>query len=148
MSNVILGVIDNDEYRLKFRKSNNKSKHMDVRVERLELSLDSVSPVYYYEIFRRKDNSRQVHCLYEDATLIIFNKKSGKIITIILLNRKELESYLKTTDETLADYPTMRRCAKVHEGLCNGDASNVSNADLASMRSRKVRYIEEVDIRN
>lgn len=143
LSNVILGVIDNSEYRLKYTKENNKSKHMDVRKERLELTLENASPVYYYEVFRSEDNCRQVHCLYEDASLIIFNKDSGSIITIILLNRKELKGYLKTTKEVLANYPIMRRCAKIHERLVNGSAKNISIEDLASMKRKKLKYMND-----
>lgn len=141
MSNVILGIIDNDEYRLEFTKDNAKSKHMGVRKDRLELSLDSAGILYYYEVYRVRDNCRQVHCLYEDATLIIFNKRTKKIITIMLLNRKELASYLEVTEETLSEHPILRRCAKVHERIPDGDISKLAKEDSEDIKTKKLKYM-------
>lgn len=141
MSNLILGVIDNEEYRKKYTKENRKSKHLTDREKRIELSLDNAMPVHYYEILRKKDSVRQVHCLYEDSTLIVFNKTDGKIITIMLLGRAKLTEYLAVANETLSDRIVMQRCAKVHERLTSKKSGEITDDILKEIKQKKVRYM-------
>lgn len=141
LSNVILGVIDNDEYRRKYTKSNVKSKHVNNREDRIELSVDNANPVYYYEVLRKKDNVRQVHCLYEDSTLIVFNKEDGKIITVMLLGRNKLEQYLKIAEDNLSNQPVMNRCAKLHDKLIIKKSNEITEDILNNIVNRKTKYI-------
>ena len=117
LSTIILGSLTNSEYEKKYNKNNKQSKHMIDRKERIELSLANAKPISYYEVFRTKDKSRQIHCLLEDATLIVFNKKDRNIITVLLLDVKKLKEYLAFNGDLLEDYPATTKCAKLHKRL-------------------------------
>lgn len=141
MSNIILGIIDNDEYRQKYTKNNERSKHLSDREERINLSIENAEPVYFYEVFRKRDNIRQVHCLYADSTLIIFNKKDGMIITVILLGRNKLEEYLKIAGDILSDQLSMQRCAKLHDRLLKNNGELTEDM-IENVIERKIKYID------
>lgn len=141
MSSIILGVVNNKEYRNKYNKKNERSKHFEDRACRVDLSLENSEPLYYYEVFRKKEGSNQVHCLYKDSALFVFNKKSAKIVTVILLTKNKLEVYLKASRETLVDYPGMLKCSKLHEKI-KGEENNLTEIEILDIKERKLKYIQ------
>lgn len=96
---IILGTLLNDEVS-KYSLSN-KSKHMEERVYRENLISELAKPLIFFDVYRRKDNSRQVHCLLSDSSVIVFNKSSGLVITILILERRKLDKYIKSIDDEL-----------------------------------------------
>lgn len=110
---MILGSILDPTYISRFTKENKKSKHFNVRRDRQEVVIPEAKPLFFFEVI--KNEERQVHVLYEDATLYIFNKETGLIITLILPNRRLMEKYLRSADEYPSSYPGTQMCAKFHE---------------------------------
>lgn len=142
MSTIILGIIDNDEYKEKYKRNNEQCRHMNIRTERIKLSLENAQPVFYYEVFRTKENLRQVHCLYEDSTLIIFNKENCKVITIILLGTEKLEEYLLVANESSSLKKSLHRCSKLHDKLTDGFLSKLTEEELRNIVEKKTKYMD------
>lgn len=140
---MILGIVDNEEYRMKYTKENERSNHVSEREDRIELSLDDVKPLFYYEVLRLEDSTRQVHCLYEDATLVIHNKDDGKIITVMLLGRKKLKEYMRAAGEYESEYPLTQRCAKQHERLYSKESKEITDRTLKDIKKRKILYMSK-----
>ena len=131
---VILRILESND----FKKSNKKSEHLNSREQRLRLSIDTASLIHHYEVYNKKDNVRQVHSLYNDGTLFIYNIKTGLIITVILLKRNELAKYLSFTGENFNDYPVAHKCAKLHEQM----TKNETEINLDNTRERKIKIVE------
>lgn len=106
---VILGEI-NENYRYSIH--NKRSNHCIEREDRFSLSVQS-QLLKCYKVLN--DNSIQIHYLYEDGSLFVFNEKSTNIVTLILLEGKELRKYLKFSKENPGEYPTLARCCRLHE---------------------------------
>lgn len=138
MKTVILGYVEDPSYFEKYNRESNKSLHMKKRVKRLMLSLESAKPLNYYEVYRKEDNERQVHCLYEDSSLVVFNKETGLIVTIILLERDKLEEYLVMNNETAQDYPRTLRCSKIHEKF-NKIKGHIADELIIEYKDKKLK---------
>lgn len=143
LKTMILGTVENEEYKKKYTRENEKSKHMSEREDRLDLSLNNARPLFYYEVLIMKDNSRQVHCLYEDATLIVHDKNDGKIITIMLLGRKKLAEYMRVAEEYVSEYPATQRCARQHERLYGKKSEKITEETLRDIKKRKINYMKK-----
>lgn len=120
---IILGAINSDKY----DKKNLKSAHMKDRLGRESLSVGT-KLVYCFRVYI--DNSIQIHCLYNDASLYVHNEKSKHIVTVILLKRKRLHDYLKEVDRDNGEYNVLIKCAKIHEKLKTLDPEEVKARKL------------------
>lgn len=138
---MILGYVDNQEYRDKYQKTNPRSKHMDLRKDRMALVLDNAKPLFFYEVI--KDEERQVHVLFEDATLFVFNKETGLIITIILLSRKRMALYFAAADDYASEHPHTQRCAKVHDKFIKRHYE-LTGAELKKVKAMKVNHLKGI----
>ena len=92
ISTCILGLTLNHETKL-YTLDNELSKHGELRLPRANLIVSS-NILYYFEVFDFKNKSRQIHCLLEDSSIVIFNKRTKKIITYILADTKLLTKYI------------------------------------------------------
>lgn len=125
----------------RFKRSNKRSKHLNSREQRVKLSIDNSAPIHHYEVFRRGGGDRQIHALYNDATLFIYNKTTGLIVTLILLERDELSEYLSHTGENFNDYPATHKCAKLHERVNEKETED----NIADFRMRKINILRGVN---
>jgi len=139
LSTIILGTLINSKYESEYNRNNKQSKHMIDRQERMKLSIANAKPISYYEVFRTKDKSRQIHCLLEDATVIIFNKKNRNIITVLLLDVKRLKEYLAFNGDLLEDYPATTKCAKLHSRL---NFKNIQD-EIELIVEKKISYMKK-----
>ena len=138
----VLGLVHRSEVK-DFSIDNMHSKHIDKRKGRYNLILEDAKPLYYFETFRVTDYSRQVHCLLEDATLLIFNKETKMLITIIIPDEDLLNLYLNSTDGIGKNTElSLYKCAKlnVKSGATKID-NNLENFDLKDYKERKRKYI-------
>lgn len=117
MTICILGLITNEKSQQEYTFDNEHTIHMAERDSRRKLVNFKAEPLYYFEVFRNTDKSRQIHCLLEDATIIIFNKESKKIITILIANRDLIDKYINKTSSTSDEKVIQRlyRCAKLNK---------------------------------
>lgn len=131
---IILGTVEMND---KYNRNNDESKHAKARKQRMQISLENARPLFHFVAI--KDNQRQIHCLYEDSTLIVFNE-SGKIITIILLGQKRLKQYIKRTEFSLEDFPGTLKCAKIHDELVSNNGK-IKDESILEIRNKKSKYI-------
>lgn len=117
MAICILGLMTNEKSQQEYTFDNEYTAHMAERDSRRKLVSLKAEPLYYFEVFRSTDKSRQIHCLLEDATIIIFNKESKKIITILIANRDLIDKYIDKTSSTSDEKVIQRlyRCAKLNK---------------------------------
>lgn len=138
----VLGLVHKSETK-DFSIDNAHSKHIDKRKGRYNLILEDAKPLYFFETFRITDCSRQVHCLLEDATLLVFNKETKVLITIIIPDEDLLDLYLESADEIETNTESsLYKCAKlnVKSGATKVD-NNLENFDLKDYKERKRKYI-------
>lgn len=62
------------------------SKHMEERLSRLDYTEPNARPIYGFiaVVDRGHKNGVEVHALYSDGTVRIWNYQSGKVITILI----------------------------------------------------------------
>lgn len=135
----ILGLLSAEETQ-KFKLD--KSLHCKSRKDREDLICKKAKPLFYFEVHRRKDNSRQVHCLLNDATVLIFNKENRKLITIIITKRSRLDKYLKAIKDIIEEDDLMKlcRCAKLNKSsnaIKVGNNFSLDSAELTDYLTRK-----------
>lgn len=138
----VLGLVHKSEIK-DFSIDNAHSKHIDKRKGRYNLILEDAKPLYYFETFRVTDYSRQVHCLLEDATLLIFNKETKMLITVIIPDEDLLDVYLEASDGVGENVQSnLYKCAKlnVKSGATKID-NNLDNFDLEDFKGRKRKYL-------
>ena len=131
---MILGQVYMDNYVELYSKENEKSKHFDVRKDRLELVIQEARPLFFFEVI--KQGKRQVHVLYEDASLYIYNKESGLVITVILPSRKVLLKYFTAANDYPSEYPSTQRCAKIHEKFIK-KGRELNHYQIKELRKKK-----------
>lgn len=129
---VILGEINESSlYSIK----NERSNHCKEREDRFSLSVPS-QLVKCYKVLN--DGDIQIHYLYEDGSLFVFNERTAKVVTLMLLEGKELRRYLKFSKENPGEYTTLARCCKLHEDrLRRGDSE---------VLKRKLKLIKQADL--
>lgn len=138
----VLGLVHKSEIK-DFSIDNAHSKHIDKRKGRYSLILEDAKPLYFFETFRITDCSRQVHCLLEDATLLVFNKETKVLITIIIPDEDLLDLYLESADGIGNNTQSnLYKCAKlnVKSGATEID-NNIDNFDLEDFKNRKRKYL-------
>lgn len=138
---MILGEVVSKEYREKYTKENTKSKHLDIRKDRLAIVIEDAKPLFYYEVL--KEEERQVHVLYEDATLFVFNKETGLIITIIILSRKRMAMYFRAAHDYSSEHPYTQRCAKLHE-LHIKRHYELNKTEIKNLRDMKMKHLRMI----
>ena len=137
----ILGPVINNEIKY-YRLDNSLSKHGELREHRFTLIQGKT--LYYFEVYRFFDKSRQVHCLLEDGSMVIFNKNNRKIITTILADTKLLSKYINkipTGELTYNEIFTLKRCAKLNEAYKVNDCI-LSNEDTNKYMNKKKEILE------
>lgn len=134
---IILGLLDCKEGVEKYNLKS-QSKHFLERENRFSLVSSLAKPLYFYEV--SKNNSRQIHCLYDDASLIVYNKKTMKAITIILLNTNGVKKYLSRNDENIYDFVPLKLCAKLHGKLKIEDI--ITSCQIESVLKKKEKYFK------
>lgn len=125
---VILGEIENSGY---FRE-NERTEHLKKRKSRTDLVIEESRLISCFLVLREEDKVIQVHCLYEDASLFVFNKETKRIITVMLLSEEEVEEYLKFTEMNIQDNPVLMKCAKLNRENYKRDSEDISR------RKRKI----------
>ena len=130
---LILGEIENSGY----FKENERTEHLKKRKSRTDLVVEESNLVSCFLVLREEDKVIQVHCLYEDASLFVFNKDTKRIITVMLLSEEEVQEYLKFTDVTLQESPTLMKCAKLNRENYKRDSEDTSKRKrkIIAMRS-------------
>ena len=119
MRTVILGLMTDKEHQKFYGVDNEKSKHLiEERANRSKLVIWDSKPLYYFEVFRSESTKRQVHVLLEDATLLIFNRETSELITVILLNPEKLDFYMDYIDygrSSIKSERKLSKCAKLNK---------------------------------
>lgn len=108
----ILGLLPENEtqdYQL-----TNLTTHAELRKFRMNLIV-STNVLYYFEVYRFKDQSRQVHCLLEDGSIVIFNKLTKKVITVILADQDLLYKYINKYGLEERDKTVVLRCGGLNK---------------------------------
>lgn len=139
---VILGPVFKEEYEVLYNRKNEKTKHFDIRRDRLGLVLENAKPLFYFEVLR--ESGRQVHVLYEDAVLLVFNKETCKIITVILPSRRTLYKYFRAVNDYPSEHPYTQRCAKIHEKNIK-KWEELSPEEVLDLRALKMRHLRMKD---
>lgn len=137
----ILGPVINNEIN-HYQLDNPLSKHGELREHRFTLIQGKI--LYYFEVYRFFDKSRQVHCLLEDGSLVIFNKTNKKRITTILADTKLLSKYINkipTGELTDDELFTLRRCVKLNEAYKVNDGI-LSDEDTDNYINKKKEILE------
>lgn len=142
----ILGLLDNESEKY-YNIDNKHSTHMGTREGRAKLVHPKANPLYYFEVFRPKDRSRQIHCLLEDATIIVFNKKDKKIITFIIADECLIDEYIEHTfstrnEETISN---LYKCAKLNRKTkANKISENINdNFDFETYINKKQKILKK-----
>lgn len=133
---IILGTLFEDEI-YEYNPSN-KSKHMESRAFRESLVSEFAKPLFYFDVYREKDKSRQVHCLLTDASVIVFNKNSKKVVTILILEGNSIEKYIAPIYNQI-DYLSklnLISCSKINRKRLS-KVSSLSDSELKSYLSAK-----------
>lgn len=147
MSIKLLGLLTSKQEQKEYNISNEKTSHFirDRGGRWMLVNLDSV-PLYYFEVYHTKTMSRQIHCLLEDSSIIVFNKNNNKIITVLLSTPSELDKYLKRVETCEPD--TLRKlykCAKLNK-VSKADKLNKSEGfsekELNQYIAKKSNIIE------
>ena len=136
---MILGSVFIPEYVSKYKKDNVKSKHFEVRRDRMALVLENSKPLYFFEVI--KDSERQVHVLYEDASLYVFNKETGLVITVILPSRKTMAKYFAAANDYASEHRFTQRCAKIHEKFVK-NSHELSHEEVQELRKIKIKHLK------
>lgn len=61
MSTHVLGLLEHIEEHKEYVFSNIQAIHMDKREKRRRLVYSKAEPAFYFEVYREKDKSRQIH---------------------------------------------------------------------------------------
>lgn len=95
-TNCILGLLEDEVSQAKYKIEGEITLHANKRFNRFKLIADWAKPLCYFEVYRKDSKSRQIHCLLEDASILVFNKKTKVLITILILCPNSLEKYIST----------------------------------------------------
>lgn len=154
MSVSILGLMTNKLSQDKYSINNEMSEHLLVnRANRVKLVDWDSKPLYYFEVFKHKSNSRQIHLLLEDATLVIFNRDTYKIITVILLTPSRMKFYMNYIEEhnlTNENEIKLNSCSKLNKiNYVNrvDDGGSFAKDRLQSYMKRKRKIIEKGELK-
>lgn len=139
----ILGLLDKESEKY-YNINNEHSNHMKKRKGRLKLVNQEARPLYYFEVFRPKDRSNQIHCLLEDASILVFNKKNKKLITILIADECLIDEYMKHIYSTDEDVRNLYKCAKINRktGVNKGNG-NIDEIDLKKYHEKKQKFIQK-----
>lgn len=123
--------------------SKSKTKHCEQRQARVNLIAKNAEPLFYFEIYRSKDSSRQIHCLLNDASIVVFSKKDYKIITVIIPETKTLDKYIKFVANMIEenDLTKLKRCAKLNRKSKASNIDNDMNIDIEDYMRRKLNIM-------
>lgn len=115
MDTYILGLLPENEDKQKYNM-NNTTIHLEEN-RKLSLVDKEAFPFFYFEVFRKKDNCYQVHCLLEDSSILIFNKDNNKLVTVIIGDKLLIERYIRKTSLKENDESLMKlyKCAKLNK---------------------------------
>lgn len=154
MSVSILGLMTNKLSQDKYSINNEMSEHLLVnRANRVKLVDWDSKPLYYFEVFKHKSNSRQIHLLLEDATLVVFNRDTYKIITVILLTPSRMKFYMNYIEEhnlTNENEIKLNSCSKLNKiNYVNrvDDGGSFAKDRLQSYMKRKRKIIEKGELK-
>lgn len=87
------------------------SKHAE-EGGKLELVSKLAKPYRWYEVYRFREGEIQVHCLLEDCSVLVYNKDSKCLITILILEPKNLKKYMRSGDVTLEKIAKLNKKSK------------------------------------
>lgn len=138
----VLGLLHSSE-REDFSVKNKHSKHIKSRSGRGKLVLPEARPLYFFETFRIIDSTRQVHCLLEDATLLIFNKENKMLITFIIADEGLLDIYLGMTDDIgPGEHEVLYKCARLNmKTKATKIKDDLGDFDLDNYLESKRKYL-------
>lgn len=141
---IVLCEIRDDFRKSKYKLSNELTNHAKNRKNRIKVVSPEAKPAYYFEVYRTNSSSKQVHCILEDATLLVFNKEDFRLVTIIIANNKTLNKYYDKIDKDSSKYRKVYKAALVN-GAYNADMINsrfmISKSDLNKFTIEKRNII-------
>lgn len=117
----------------------NFTNHAELRSHRLDL-IGTINVLYYFEVYRSKDNSKQVHCLMEDSSIIVFSMKTKKVITVILADLGSLNKYINKVDIEGKNKMILIRCAELN-GKYKTNKIELSDKESKDYLERKLRIL-------
>lgn len=139
----ILGFLPENEtkdYQLtNFAENNNFTNHVKLRNHRLDL-INTLNVLYYFEVYRFIDKSRQIHCLLEDSSIVVFSKVSKKVITVILADPDLLNKYINKFDLERRDELILNRCAGLNKKYKANEAK-LSDIEAEDYLARKNKIL-------
>lgn len=89
-------VITNPSEIMRYKGFENQTLHSrdDGVNNRLQCVNHDSKRVAYFEVDKKHRNGPEVHCLKEDGTILIYNKGSGRFITVFLARPGQLDTYI------------------------------------------------------
>lgn len=66
----------------------------DSNKNRLSCVLPEAETLYYFEVDKGHRNGSEVHCILEDASILVYNKKSKRFITTLLGRPGQIDTYM------------------------------------------------------
>ena len=140
MSTHVLGLLEHVEEHKEYVFSNIQAIHMDKREKRRRLVYSKAEPAFYFEVYREKDKSRQVHCLLNDATIIVFNKSNKKIITLLIADEKLIDKYVKHSFCSKSELDKIYKCAQLNRRT-KAHKDCFANFDYQMYHSKKEKIL-------
>lgn len=137
---IILGELEYNDFSERYNKDSKRSKHYHNRKHRIALCSKRAGPLYYFEVYREIDNKFQIHCIYEDASLLIFNKEEEMLITLILLNVEQVKYYLEKIGEDINEHMQLIKSAQLNKKLPRNIRS-LSQEEIHEIVKKKDKYI-------
>ena len=92
------------------------------------------------QLYREKDKSRQVHCLLNDATIIVFNKSNKKIITLLIADEKLIDKYVKHSFCSKSELDKIYKCAQLNRRT-KAHKDFFANFDYQMYHSKKEKIL-------
>lgn len=93
---VIRRRITNKREIARYNKINYKTVHSQEQsvINRMKLVDRDADKLYYFEVDKGHRNGAEIHCIMQDATVFVFNKKSEKFITVLLARTGQIDHYI------------------------------------------------------
>lgn len=136
---IILGELEYNDCVDVYNKDSRRSKHFNYRNHRIALCSERANPLHYFEVYREVDNTFQIHCIYEDASLLVFNK-DGLLITIMLLDLHQVQYYLNRIGINISESNKLRMSAKLNNKLPR-NLKSLDDSRINDIAERKDRYM-------